>query len=107
MVFVFSGVKACTFGITSRLLGRFRSLVLAETRGAGSNLPDNQTTGGAVCARCVPPASLLDLTGQGVESLAPSFPGQNKSGGFDGLPVWVSVPLGAAIWAALIVMAVS
>ena len=71
-----------------------------ETQDAGHLLPDSQMTGGAVCVRCVPPASLLELAGRGVEP-CPVF-SQDPRAGFDGVPTVVAVVLGAGLWVALI-----
>ena len=71
-----------------------------ETQDAGNLPPDRQTKGGAVCVRCVPPASLLELAGRGVEP-CPVFSQDDPCGGFDGVSTEVALVLGAA----LIVMA--
>ena len=71
-----------------------------ETQDAGNLPPDRQTKGGAVCVRCVPPASLLELAGRGVEP-CPVF-SQDPRGGFDGVLTSVALVLGAVIWAGLI-----
>ena len=73
-----------------------------ETQDAGNLPPDNQTKGGAVCVRCVPPASPLELAGRGVEP-CPVFSQDDPRGGFDGVSTVVA--LGWVVWAALIVMA--
>lgn len=71
-----------------------------ETQDEGNLPPDDQMTGGAVCVRCVPPASLLELAGRGVEPCPVLL--QDPRGGFDGVPTVFAVVLGAGLWVALI-----